>query len=213
MRQLKQGDPMLYGRGGEEVLYFRSRGFEPLVLPGVSSALAAPTFAGIPVTQRGAAESLIICTGVGRKGKSVTLPAYERSRTVVILMGVARISSLLTELRTHAGGAYPPYLPIAIVERASSPDQRLIAGTLETIERILEGPDVGEQRTPGMIVIGWVVLALEGTGDLEVLDDACVPGKGEAELEILDRARISRWLGPRISIVRDGLAREWEQFL
>lgn len=155
----------------------------------------------------------MICTGVGRKGKSITLPPYERSRTVVILMGVARLSSLLTELRMHASGAYPPYLPIAIVERASSPDQRLIAGTLETIERILEGPDVGEQRTPGMIVIGWVVLALEGKGDLEVLNDACVSGRGEGELEALDRARISRWLRPHTSVVRDGLAREWEQFL
>ncbi len=65
---------------GEEVLYFRSHGFEPVVVPGVSSALAGPTFAGIPVTQRGAAESFIVCTGVGRKGKQVRLPGYERGK-------------------------------------------------------------------------------------------------------------------------------------
>ncbi|KAF8323693.1 hypothetical protein DL93DRAFT_2127684 [Clavulina sp. PMI_390] len=211
--RLKQGDPMLYGRGGEEVLYFREHGFEPLVLPGVSSALAAPTFAGIPVTQRGAAETLLITTGVGRKGKSVTLPPYERSRTLVILMGVARLASLLEELRAHPSAAYPSYLPIAIVERASSPDQRLIAGTLETIEKVLMSPEVGEQRTPGMIVIGWVVLSLEGQGDLGVLDDASVPSRDNAELETVDRARVARWLGSRTGVVKDGLGREWAQFL
>lgn len=203
---------MLYGRGGEEVLYFRSHGFEPIVIPGVSSALAAPTFAGIPVTQRGAAESLVICTGVGRNGKSISLPSYERSRTLVILMGVARLPSLLAGLlRTPAGGggsAYPPYLPIAIVERASSPDQRLIAGTLETIERVLEG--VGDQRTPGMIVVGWVVLALEGKGDLTVLEDAV---SDDSDLETVDRVRVDRWLASRPGVVRDGLGTEWQQFL
>jgi uroporphyrin-III C-methyltransferase len=93
--QLKQGDPTVFARLGEEILYFRLNGFEPTVIPGVSSALGAPTFAGIPLTQRGVAESFIVCTGVGRKGKEVSLPGYERSRTLVILMGVARIKEIV----------------------------------------------------------------------------------------------------------------------
>ena len=90
---------MLYGRAGEEILYCRAHGIEPLVIPGLSSALAAPLFAGIPVTQRGVADSLVVCTGVGRAGKDVQLPGYVRSRTLVILMGVARIKAMACDRR------------------------------------------------------------------------------------------------------------------
>jgi uroporphyrin-III C-methyltransferase len=206
--QLKQGDPVVYGRAGEEVLYFRAHGFEPLVIPGVSSALAAPTFAGIPVTQRGVAESLIVCTGVGRQGKEVQLPGYERGRTVVILMGVARLQQVIHALVDDAhsgrrdGRAYPLNTPIAIIERASMPDQRVIASTLKDIVRALESN--GEQRPPGMMIIGWAVLALHGQGDMGVLDE-----DGESE----DAARVSRWLGGDDACgwrVREGLETGWE---
>ncbi|KAG8910503.1 hypothetical protein FRC01_006295 [Tulasnella sp. 417] len=187
--RLKQGDPFLYGRGGEEVLFFRAQGFEPLVIPGVSSALAGPLLAGIPVTQRGVAESLTVCTGVGRKGRDVDLPGYERGRTLVILMGVARLSQLVAALtegfeckeslqkendelvrtRRRRGAAYPGWTPIAIIERASCPDQRVLVSTLNDVEEGLTR--LGEQRPPGMIVVGWAALALAGSGDLGVLDD------------------------------------------
>lgn len=181
------------------------------MIPGVSSALAGPTFAGIPVTQRGAAETLVICTGVGRGGKSVTLPPYARSRTLIILMGVARLHTMLSHLQKEG---YPNYAPIAIVERASSPDQRLIASTLEGIEHVLASSEVGEQRTPGMIVVGWAVLSLDGpNGDLGVLDDACREGVNEEELRELDQARVSRWLGGKHGIIKDRLPSEWENFV
>lgn len=199
----------MYGRAGEEVLYFRSHGFEPLVIPGVSSALAAPTFAGIPVTQRGVAESLIVCTGVGRKGKEVQLPGYERSRTVVILMGVARLQQVIHALvdtsdasKRRDGRAYPLNTPIAIIERASMPDQRVISSTLKNIVRALQSS--GEQRPPGMMIIGWAVLALHGQGDVGVLDE-----DGESH----DAARIMRWLGGDDALgwkVREGLETGWE---
>ena len=60
--KLKQGDPSIYARSSEEVLFFRARGFEPLLVPGISSALAGPTFGGIPLTHRGLAESVVVCT-------------------------------------------------------------------------------------------------------------------------------------------------------
>ncbi|KDQ62911.1 hypothetical protein JAAARDRAFT_28881 [Jaapia argillacea MUCL 33604] len=202
--RLKQGDPMVYGRAGEEVLYFRAHGFEPIVIPGLSSALVAPAFAGIPVTQRGVAESFIVCTGVGRQGKEVKLPGYERSRTLLILMGVARLPQVLKALLTDEpdqksrnGPAYPENLPIAIIERASMPDQRVIASTLRNVERALEG--AGEQRPPGMIVVGWSVLALEGKGDVSVLDQG-----GD------DEERVGRWLGEKSWKIRDGLDVDWD---
>jgi len=165
---------MVYGRAGDEILYFRKHGFESIVVPGVSSAIAGPTFAGIPVTQRGVAESMVLCTGVGRQGKSCRLPGYVRSRTLVLLMGVARLDSLLQALlddnvtpSLREGEQYPSYLPIAVIERASMPDQRVISATLETISAAMTV--VGEQRPPGMIVVGWSVLALHRDGDVECL--------------------------------------------
>lgn len=195
---------MVYGRAGEEVLYFRSHGFEPVVIPGVTSAIAGPTFAGIPVTQRGVSDSVIVCTGVGRHGKDVQIPGYERSRTVVILMGVARLTNLLDALLNEAsknrnGQAYPSYLPIAIVERASMPDQRVMVSTLSSIAEALEL--VGEQRPPGMIVIGWSVPALHDTGFVDIL---------EGDIDA-DHGIVKQWLGGKKSRVLEGIADAWDQ--
>ncbi|PWN45769.1 hypothetical protein IE81DRAFT_319606 [Ceraceosorus guamensis] len=248
--RLKQGDPFVYGRGGEEVLAFRRAGIEATVVPGISSAMAAPLLLGVPVTQRGAADSMVLCTGVGRGGKQVKLPGYERNRSTVILMGVARLKDVVHTLTegwtparqsetintTHAnltcgsatgsrqGAAYPPHTPIAIVERASSTDQRLVASTLAGIVEALER--TGEQRPPGMMIVGWAVLALDGDGDVSVLDDesACIaaannvdasesfensessrPEAGRARLDELDEARVHRWLGGASYVVREGL--------
>ena len=203
--QLKQGDPTVYGRAGEEILYFRSQGFEPIVIPGVSSALAGPIFAGVPVTQRGAAESFIVCTGVGRGGKGVKLPGYERSRTVVILMGVARLRTVLNTLQNldlppgdRDGPAYPSYTPIAIIERATMPDQRTVFSTLRDVGAGLES--VGEQRPPGMIVVGWSVLCLWRQGDVSVLD------RGGEEA---DEARVRVWLEGKLWRTEEGISDNW----
>ncbi|CED82259.1 uroporphyrin-iii c-methyltransferase [Phaffia rhodozyma] len=214
--RLKQGDPFVYGRGGEEVLFFRKHGFESVVVPGVSSALAGPLMFNLPVTQRGVAESMVLCTGVGRKGKAVSLPGYERGRTLLVLMGVARLRSVLSVLQSplgvseedgagsRAGPAFPPYTPIAIIERASSADQRMVASTLEHILQAVE--TVGDQRPPAMMIIGWSCLALEGEGDMTVLDD----GKEE---EKDDRERVKKWLGGNRWLVREGLDPRWAGFL
>ena len=100
-------------RIGKEILYFRSRGFEPLVIPGVSSAIAAPTFAGIPITQRNLAEPIIICRGVGR---NVLLPGYVRSRTLILFMGAVHLSQIITALVDGPGVAFPPYTPTATLD-------------------------------------------------------------------------------------------------
>ncbi|KAF9071628.1 tetrapyrrole methylase [Rhodocollybia butyracea] len=176
--RLKQGDPAIYGRFGEEVLYFRhppssdtSDTHPPLpptlVIPGVSSALAAPTLFDMPCTQRGAATSFLITTPVGKGGKALEMPKYERARTVVVLMGVARLGSVVKALL--GPGGYPPHLPIAIIERASMPDQRVVESTLEDVERGMDSAEVGAQRPPGMMVIGWSVPALWGEGNVDVL--------------------------------------------
>ncbi|KAK7984557.1 hypothetical protein PG989_011959 [Apiospora arundinis] len=98
--RLKQGDPFIYGRGGEEVAYFRKHGLgdRVVVLPGITSALSAPLFSGIPATQRDVSDQVLICTGTGKKGKPPSPPEYVASRTVVFLMALHRIAALVGEL-------------------------------------------------------------------------------------------------------------------
>lgn len=139
----------------------------------MSSALAAPTLFDMPCTQRGAATSFLITTPVGKGGKALEMPKYERARTVVVLMGVARLGSVVKALLGSGlskEGEYPSHLPIAIIERASMPDQRVIESTLADIERAMESVEVGAQRPPGMMVIGWSVVALWGEGNVDILD-------------------------------------------
>jgi uroporphyrin-III C-methyltransferase len=122
-------------------------------------------------------------------------------------MGVARLSQIITVLldpsnsqNRRDGVAFPPYTPIAIIERASMPDQRVITSTLKDIVKALDSN--GEQRPPGTMVIGWSVLALSGEGDVTVLDD----------IE-LDEERVSRWLGGNDAVgwkVQEGLDKLWE---
>lgn len=183
------------------------------MVPGVSSALAAPIFAGIPVTQRGVAESFVVCTGVGRNGKEVRLPGYERGRTLIILMAVARLTQVINALleRTSLGDrqerdaterrdgpAYPPCLPIALIERGSMPDQRVVASTLQDI--VVAHESVGEQRPPGLFVVGWAVLALWGEGEVGVLEEGA---------ESDDECRVRRWLGMERWRVKEGVEDGW----
>jgi uroporphyrin-III C-methyltransferase len=182
------------------------------VIPGVSSALAGPLMMGIPVTQRGVAESFTLCTGVGRQGKAVQLPGYVKSRTLVVLMGVARIAQVVSVLTApdaqgRDGAAFPRHLPIAIIERASSPDQRVILSTLEHIQAALESV---EQRPPGMMIVGWAALCLEGEGRVDILDME----KGDEGVESREEKHVvERWMGGERWKIREGLPVEWEAFL
>ncbi|KAK7433177.1 uroporphyrin-III C-methyltransferase [Neonectria magnoliae] len=177
--RLKQGDPFIYGRGGEEVAFFREHGLgdRVSVLPGITSALSAPLFAAIPPTQRDVADQVLICTGTGKKGKAPTPPEYVPSRTVVFLMALHRIVGLVHELTTpielelakeeETAGAQPPpaeavspvmkrtlwlrNTPCAVIERASCPDQRVIRTTLEHVAEAIEAEG---SRPPGLLVVG-----------------------------------------------------------
>ncbi|KAI2617191.1 uroporphyrin-III C-methyltransferase [Hypoxylon sp. NC1633] len=104
--RLKQGDPYIYGRGGEELAFFRAHGLGHCVsvLPGVTSALAAPLFADIPPTQRDVADQVLICTGTGKKGRAPDPPEFVPSRTVVFLMALHRVGALVGELTAEGEG-------------------------------------------------------------------------------------------------------------
>ncbi|KAK1997449.1 uroporphyrin-III C-methyltransferase [Colletotrichum falcatum] len=165
--RLKQGDPFIYGRGGEEVAYFREHGLgdRVTVLPGITSSLSAPLFAGIPPTQRDVADQVLVCTGTGKKGKPPAPPEFVASRTVVFLMALHRIAGLVRELTCHLEAEegtpkralWPRGTPCAVVERASCPDQRVIRTTLEHVAEAIETEG---SRPPGLLVVGRACEAL-----------------------------------------------------
>ncbi|ORY54716.1 tetrapyrrole methylase [Pseudomassariella vexata] len=183
--RLKQGDPFIYGRGGEEIAYFREHGVgdRVTVLPGITSALSAPLFAGIPATQRDIADQVLICTGTGKKGKPPNPPEFVASRTVMFLMALHRISGLVEELTQYTEielmvlkeeqrqgvldmnaqqasprrSLWPATTPCAVIERASCPDQRVIRTTLASV---VEAIDQEGSRPPGLLVVGGACEAL-----------------------------------------------------
>lgn len=155
--RLKQGDPFLFGRGGEEVLFFRKHGYTPRVLPGLSSAVAGPLLTGIPLTHRSVASQFLVTTGTGAKNSPAPLPTYEPCRTDVFLMAIHRLAALTADLITKQ--KYPADLPCAIIERASCSDQRIIWGTLDTIGDILDS--AGGSRPPGLLVVGHAIHVLK----------------------------------------------------
>lgn len=153
--RLKGGDPFLFGRGGEEAEALRAEGIPYEVVPGVSSALAVPAYAGIPVTQRGLASSLTIATAHEdpEKGESaLDWPALARADTLVLLMGVGALPEIVRRL-LDAGKR--PATPIALIRWGTRPQQETVTGTLATIEARLAarsrpfGP-------PAVIVVGEV---------------------------------------------------------
>ncbi|PVH16658.1 uroporphyrinogen-III C-methyltransferase [Candidozyma duobushaemuli] len=158
--RLKQGDPYIFGRGGEEFNFFTEHGFPPVVLPGITSALAAPVYSNIPATHREVADQVLICTGTGRRGALPNLPEFVESRTTVFLMALHRIVSLIPHLIEEKG--WRADLPVAIVERASCPDQRVIRTTLEKAAAATEA--LGS-RPPGLFIAGNACHVLTKKGD------------------------------------------------
>jgi uroporphyrin-III C-methyltransferase len=149
--RLKCGDPFVFGRGGEEVQRLAEHGIATEVVPGISSALAAPLAAGIPTTLRGFADRLLVLTAQGRQETTPTPPDFEASTTYVYLMGVKRLPSLVPEL---LAAGWPPDWPAAIVERASHPGERSLVGTLAMLPQLAADNDV---KPPAVVVIGRVV--------------------------------------------------------
>jgi siroheme synthase len=122
---------------------------------GVSAAFSAPLLGGIPVTHRGVANQVVMCTGYGREGTSPDLIRYHEEQTVVFLMAVGRLQELCDRLIRLAG--YPSDTPVAIVERAGCPDQRTVVGDMTTIAGLAEQYKV---KPPSTIIVGEVVNVL-----------------------------------------------------
>jgi uroporphyrin-III C-methyltransferase len=153
--RLKGGDPFVFGRGGEEGIYLYERGIPFELVPGVTSAIAVPEYAGIPVTHRGVASGFRVVTGheTDKERSQIVWEAFRNEETLIFLMGLHRIDTIVRKL-IEIGK--PRECPVAVISRGTTPQQQTIVGTLDDIaERAAHLP------TPAMIVVGKVVLLRE----------------------------------------------------
>ncbi|HWP64637.1 MAG TPA: uroporphyrinogen-III C-methyltransferase [Candidatus Limnocylindria bacterium] len=156
--RLKNGDPMVFGRGGEEAAALRAAGVPFDVVPGVSSAVAAPAYAGIPLTHREHASIVTIATGhqasSAEGGALPELPWAELARqggTLVFLMAVRQLAAVLDALVRHG---LPPDRPAAVVQHATLARQRTIVATAGTLAAAAAAADV---TSPAVVIVGDVV--------------------------------------------------------
>jgi uroporphyrin-III C-methyltransferase/precorrin-2 dehydrogenase/sirohydrochlorin ferrochelatase len=147
--RLKGGDPLVLGRGSEEAAACRAAGVAVEVVPGVTSALAVPAAAGIPVTARGVTSRFTVVSGHDGPLEFGSLATFDG--TLLFLMGVSRLREIASELVAHGRRAQEP---VAIIERGTTADQRVTIATLDTIA---DAADARGVQSPAVIVVGDVV--------------------------------------------------------
>jgi len=158
--RLKGGDPFIFGRGGEEIEVLAAHGIPYIVVPGITAALGAAASTNIPLTHRKLAQSVTFVTGHVLDDESLDWNSLARSRqTVVFYMGVGHLQQIVSKLR--AAGA-PAEQAVAVVERATLPEQRTLRGSLGTIVNMVQAANVAP---PALLIVGDVT-ALAGTDAL-----------------------------------------------
>jgi uroporphyrin-III C-methyltransferase len=158
--RFKGGDPFVFGRGGEEVEACRRAGVQVRVIPGVTSAIAVPAAAGIPVTHRGISRLFTVVSGHAPLTSAELEHLAGLGGTIVVLMGISNLPSITAGLVRFG---MDPEMPVAIVERGGSAQQRTTFADLVTVRAEAEHAGI---RSPAVIVVGEVVrLARDGDAD------------------------------------------------
>lgn len=150
--RLKGGDAVVFGRGGEEALYLASRGIEFAFIPGVTSAIAVPEMANIPITHRGKSVSFRVVTGYEAPDKGyaqIDWENFKQDETIVFLMGLHQLENICKQLRRIGK---PKKYPVAVISRGTLADEKVVVSTLENISEKAKG-----LPTPVLIVVGRVV--------------------------------------------------------
>jgi uroporphyrin-III C-methyltransferase len=152
--RLKGGDPFVFGRGGEEAVACAAAGVPCEVVPGVSSAVAVPASAGIPVTHRGVSQQFTVVSGHVAPGDPSTVDWAGLARgggTIVVLMGVTHLPVIASAL---VRGGRPPATPVAVVTAGTTPDEVVLTSTLAEVGADAAAAGV---RPPAVVVVGEVV--------------------------------------------------------
>ncbi len=158
--RLKGGDPCVFARGGEEWGVLREHGIDVEIVPGLSSAIAVPGLAGIPVTYRGVARGFAVITGHCRSDEDTDWTRYARVDTLIILMGVSERARIARDLIEGGRSAAEP---AAFIERGSTPEERIVVATLG---EVADGRV--EVESPAVFVVGEVVRVRE-----QLLESVC----------------------------------------
>ena len=153
--RLKGGDPFVFGRGGEEIQRLQEENIPYEVIPGITSAIAVPEWAGIPVTHRGVSQSFHVITGHTADGDSEMAEDIKTlaklNGTLIFLMGVGNLEKIVDELES---GGRNPLTPVAIIENGTMKNQRVTRGNLATICKLARDNQV---KSPAIILVGNVV--------------------------------------------------------
>ncbi len=151
--RLKGGDPFIFGRGGEEIQVLLQHGIEFQVVPGITAASGAASYAGIPLTHRDHAQSVTFTTGHLKDGTvDLDWPALaSEHRTLVFYMGLTGLPVICQKLTEHG---LPASTPIALIQQATLPEQRVVTGTLADIA---DHPATAHMQPPTLIIVGSVV--------------------------------------------------------
>jgi len=210
--RLKGGDPFVFGRGGEEAQLLRAHGLDFEVVPGVTAGVAAPAYAGIPVTQRGTSAAVAFVTGheassstfdddaevdPAKPDTQIDWPALAAfPGTLVFYMGVRRLERIATQL---VAGGRPASEPVAVVQRGTFADQRTVSGTLGDIAARAAEAGV---RAPAITVVGAVAalhdeLAWFQAGPLRGRTVAVTRARAQASALACARARVTATVRPR----------------
>ncbi|MGP2656391.1 uroporphyrinogen-III C-methyltransferase [Malaciobacter sp. WC5094] len=150
--RLKGGDPFVFGRGGEEALYLKQRDIEFEIIPGVTSAISVPAYAGIPITHRGITPSFRVVTGHRKSSDNIAKinwDSFIEDETIVFLMGLHNIELIVSKLLEV--GKKEDY-PSAIISNGTTKNQKVITGTLKDIVSKSK-----EAQSPAIIIVGEVV--------------------------------------------------------
>ncbi|MHB0938209.1 MAG: uroporphyrinogen-III C-methyltransferase [Armatimonadota bacterium] len=153
--RLKGGDPFVFGRGGEEAAYLRERGIPFVIVPGVTSSIAVPAYAGIPVTDRRCASSFAVITGHEDADKTESTMDWRGiangADTLVFLMGLSNLPTITERLIEHGRR---PDLPAACIQQGTTLNQRTVVGTLANIAERAKEAGI---KSPAITVVGEVV--------------------------------------------------------
>jgi len=149
--RLKGGDPFVFGRGGEEAEFLAKEGIEFEYVPGISSAIAVPGFAGIPITHRRYDPAVVFITGQESKERLNWSALARLNATIVVLMGLSNIEKICKNLLENGK---KPETPVAVIEKGLSAEERVVVGTLNDIAEKVKTKGIS---APAIIVIGKVV--------------------------------------------------------
>ncbi|KFM14880.1 Siroheme synthase protein, partial [Marine Group I thaumarchaeote SCGC AAA799-O18] len=153
--RLKGGDPIIFGRGGEEAEYLKRNKIKFEIVPGITSGIGSATYAGIPLTHRKFASSVVFVTGhedFEKKKEDVRWKKLAKSTdTIVIMMGLGRISLICEQL---SAGGMEKNMPVAVIQDGTTTKQKMVIGTISNIVQKVKQSKI---KAPSIIIIGKVV--------------------------------------------------------